>query len=451
MSPRVRIPRRSILKALCGSALTLPLAGLFAKTASAGPTPAVAKRLIVFYFPDGVPAPGGQASRFHPAGGETTFTLPENLAPLSSHRDVCTFFRGITMGPTDSGSHPGGAKKLLTGVDGAGGESLDRYLARTVGASAPFRHVYLGAMATQNNASGDKFISYPSAGTSAAPEDDPIAAFGRMFSGATSGGSSGGGKKEIDPVEASVIDAALGDMNDLRARLGDVEKSKLDLHLEALRDVERRIKGLAVDALPACDQTLGSVGAVDGSRLFDPGHFPAVLRAQIDLVVQAMACGLTKVGVVQASQHTSELIMSRFPSTPLYKPSFDMRSHQASHYGEPLDPKFAEYVKQRTWFMEQVAYLLDQLKARPEGSGTMLDHSLVFVCSEISDGNTHSHDDMPFFLAGGAGGAIRTGRLVELPGRRHSDLLGTIARAMGDGGISTYGQGGSGLLTNVLA
>lgn len=448
----MRIDRRSILKALAGGALTLPFAGLFAKTASAGPTPAVAKRFIVFYFPDGVPAPAGQASRFHAAGGETTFTLPENLAPLASHRDACVFFRGMSMGQTDAGSHPGGAKKLLTGVDGGGGESLDRYLARTAGASAPFRHVYLGAMATQNGASGDKFISYPSAGTTAAPEDDPITAFGRLFSaggGASTGGS--GGSKTVDPVEASVIDAALGDMNDLRGRLGDVEKTKLDLHLEALRDVERRIKGLAVDALPACNQTLGSVAGVDATRLYDPSHFPAVLRAQIDLMVQAMACGLTKVGVVQASQHTSELIMSRFPSTPIYKPGFDMRSHQASHYGQSADPKFEDYVKQRTWFVEQFAYMLDQLKARPEGGGTMLDHTIVLLCSEISDGNVHSHDDMPFILGGGGGGAIRTGRLLEMGGRRHSDLLGSIAHAMGDGSVTTYGQGGSGLISGLIA
>ena len=85
------------------------------------------------------------------------------------------------MGGTDAGSHPGGAKKLLTGVDGGGGESLDRYLARSALGAAPFRHLYLGAMATQNNASGDKFISYPSAGTTAAPEDDPMTAFGRLF------------------------------------------------------------------------------------------------------------------------------------------------------------------------------------------------------------------------------------------------------------------------------
>jgi hypothetical protein len=164
-----------------------------------------------------------------------------------------------------------------------------------------------------------------------------------------------------------------------------------------------------------------------------------------------MACGLTKVAVVQASQHTSELIMSRFPATPIYKPNFDMRSHQASHYGVTTDPKFEDYSKQRTWFVEQFAYLLAQLAARPEGSGTMLDNSIVLLCSEISDGNTHSHDDMPFILGGGGGGALRTGRLFDTGGRRHSDLLGTIAHAMGDASITTYGQGGQGLLSGLLA
>ena len=82
---------------------------------------------------------------------------------------------------------------------------------------------------------------------------------------------------------------------------------------------------------------------------------------------------------------------------------------------------------------------------RPEGTGTMLDNSVVLLCSEISDGNSHSHDDMPFVLAGGAGGALRTGRLYNTSGRRHSDLLLTIARAMGDGAAS-FGQASSGPL-----
>lgn len=436
--------RRAILKALAASGLTLPLAGLFAKSAEAGPGANVAKRLIVFYFPDGVPSPGSR-DLWSPQGSETSFTLGQCLTPLDPLRDQCVFFRGLSMGGTDSGSHPGGAKKLLTGVDGGGGESIDHYLARTVGASAPHRHLYLGAMATHNGASGDKFISYPSAGTTVAPEDDPLRAFGRLFPGASAGGSGPAPAASGDPETESVLDAAMGDLADLRARLGDAERSKLELHVEALRDVERRVKGLGAEPLPSCDQTLGSVGRIDGARLFDPAQFPEVLRAQIDLTVQAMACGLNRVAVIQASQHTSELIMSRFAGTPLYKPNFDMRSHQASHYGDPTDPKFTEYALQRTWIVEQFAYLLNELKKRPEGAGTMLDHSIVLFCTEISDGNTHSHDDMPFILAGKAGGALRTGRLFHTNGRRHSDLLLTIARAMGDG-VPAFGQASSGPL-----
>ena len=44
----------------------------------------------------------------------------------------------------------------------------------------------------------------------------------------------------------------------------------------------------------------------------------------------AMACGKTRVGTLQCSHHTSELLMSKFAGTPLHDPGYDMRSHQAS-------------------------------------------------------------------------------------------------------------------------
>lgn len=433
--------RRSILRAALGSALALPFTSLIAKSTSAGPLPRVAKRLIVFYFPDGIPAPAGEGSRFYATGNETSFQLPENLQPLAPFQRDCVFLRGLSMGPTGSGSHPEGAKKLLTGVDGAEGESIDRYLARTVGGGAPFRHLYLGAMATQNNATGDKFISYPSARTTSPPEDNPLVAFQRLF------GTAGGGTGAADGTEASILDASLADLNDLRARLGDTEKTKLDLHLEALRDVEKRVKASPPPA--SCGHQPASLAGVVAGRILESDHFPNVLRAQIDLAVQAMACGLTNVGVVQCSQHTSDLVMSRFQGSPQFD-SRDMRSHEASHYGQTSDVKYGKYVLQRTWFVQQFAYLLDQLRQRPDGAGTMLDTSLCLLCSEVADGNTHSHDDVPFVLAGRAGGAVRTGRLVQLGYRRHSDLLVTLARAMGDP-VATFGQECRGPLGEILA
>jgi hypothetical protein len=441
------LSRRSLLRFGAAAALAYPLSGML-RTALAGDPSKRARRVIFFYFPDGVPEPNGGPGKWHPSGSETNFALSDDLAPLAPFKGDCVFFRGLSLGPTGSGSHPAGAKKLLTAVDEGNGESIDRYLARTVGASAPFKHLYLGAMAAQNNASGDKFISYPSAGTTVAPEDNPLAAFQRVFgNGVVSGGSGAGAP---DPAEVSVLDAVMADLDGLRARAGDAEKAKLDLYAEALRDVERRVKGMGLAPLPSCSQpTLDSSG-VNVNALYDPATFPSILRAQLDVMVQALACGMTKVGVIQCSQHTSELIMSRFANTPMYRPNFDMRSHQASHYGVPSDPKFYDYSLQRAWWMSQVAYLLGELKKRPEGQGTMLDFSLVLVCSEVSDGNTHSHDDMPFVLAGGGGGSIRTGRLLQFSYRRHADLLVSIANAMGDG-IPTFGQDCAGAIPGLLA
>ncbi len=443
---RSPIGRRALLRGLAGTAALLPFAGLLG-TAAADPPRGVARRIIFFYFPDGVPEPGGGGGKWHPSGSEAAFNLSENLAPLAPFKADTLFLKGLSMGGTDSGSHPGGAKKLLTAVDGGGGESIDRWLARSVGKSSPVSHLYLGAMAAQNNASGDKFISYVGPGLTVAPEDDPRAAFSRLFGGATPG-QPPPGNPGADPSDVSVLDTVFADLEELRKRTGEVDAQKLALHVEALRDVEKRVKGLGAGGGSCTNPSVDTRG-IASNTLYDAATFPAILRAQTDIMVQAMACGITKVGVLQCSQHTSELIMSRFPGSPLYRPNFDMRSHQASHYGQPGDPKFADYSAQRTWFVTQAAYLLEQLRARPEGSGTMLDSSIVVLCSEVAEGNTHSHDNMPFVVCGKGGGALRTGRLVDYGNRRHGELLVALAQAMG-ASLGSFGSGG-GPLPNFLA
>ncbi len=145
--------------------------------------------------------------------------------------------------------------------------------------------------------------------------------------------------------------------------------------------------------------------------------------------------------------------MSRFAGTQMYNPGFDMRSHQASHYGASHDPTNIQYVaygEQVTWWVQQYAYLLNRLESLPEGDGTMLDNSLVLLCTEICDGNTHSHDDMPFLLAGGGGGTINTGQLLTFGYHRHADLLLSIGNAMGDA-MTSFGDSSSGQLPGLMA
>lgn len=447
--------RRQLLRSVAGAALAAPFFEL-ASGRRAWAIDGQARRFIVFYFPDGVPGASsdGEPSQWHARGPTgSSFTLPSVLNPLEGWRDRCVFLNGLSMGSTDVGSHPGGARKLLTAVDGGNGESIDQFLARTVASDVAHRHVYLGSQAAASGTSGDKFVSYLGPGVPAVPEDNPQRAFDRLFAGA--GGSVPGGTGAAELARQrrlSVIDLVGDDLSELRTSLAGSDRARLDLHLEALREVEIRTLALAGEPAPeSCSSPSIDVSvAEETARIYDPDRFPAILRSQIDVLVTAMACGLTRVGVVQASQHTSELIMSRFVGSEMYDPGYDMRSHQASHYGprHNLDSReYRDFVAQRRWFVTQFVYLLEQLRARPEGDGTMLDNTVVLMCTEVADGNTHMHDNMPFVLSGGGG--LRTGRVVDFGYERHSRLHTSIARAMGSD-IGCFGEACGGPLDGVF-
>src|SRR5690348_15735488 len=282
------ITRRRLLQLGGAAAITAP----FVRGLRGAPAGAKAKRFIVFYFPDGIV---GQSQ----SGAPSLWTLSDSLMPLAPYQSQCVFFKGLSMGPTDSGSHPGGAKKLLTATDGGNGISIDNHLAQSIGAGDPFPVLYLGAQANANNASGDMHISYIAPGNTTPPEDDPVAAFARVFSGT---GTTMGSMPDSG-AQLSILDRSRDELIALQAKPGATEKAKLDLHLQAVREVEMRIQALGGGAPASCGQPMIDAAGIDASTLYAPEMFPKILRAQTDLMVQAMACGLTRVGVIQAAHH----------------------------------------------------------------------------------------------------------------------------------------------------
>ena len=85
------------------------------------------------------------------------------------------------------------------------------------------------------------------------------------------------------------------------------------------------------------------------------------------------------------------------------------------------------------WFAEQFAYLVQRLADTPEadGTGTMLDNSLVVWAKEMGDSRQHTCQGVPFVLAGGAGGRFKTGRYLKFQGESHGKLLVSLCQAMG--------------------
>jgi hypothetical protein len=137
----------------------------------------------------------------------------------------------------------------------------------------------------------------------------------------------------------------------------------------------------------------------------------------------AFACDLTRVGTIAFNWHGSN---ARFPFLGVNE-----WHHELSH--APASDLVArdKLIKIERWFSTQLKSFMDRLAAIPEGSGTVLDNTLILCVNEMSDGYFHTHQNMPFMLAGGASGALRMGRFLKFEDRSHNDLLVSVCNAMG--------------------
>jgi hypothetical protein len=122
-----------------------------------------------------------------------------------------------------------------------------------------------------------------------------------------------------------------------------------------------------------------------------------------------------------------------------------------------MSPNAMQFIQYRRWYMDRFKSLIQAMKATPYGDGTLLDSTVIFLCSDISDGDLHDHRSMPFLLAGGTKAGLRTGRSLDYTGKgqggqneTHAKLLVSIARALGDP-IDSFGYtaGGTGGLNGL--
>jgi hypothetical protein len=126
--------------------------------------------------------------------------------------------------------------------------------------------------------------------------------------------------------------------------------------------------------------------------------------------------------------------------------------HELSHAGDDDTAANEKLVKINQWHSEQLAYVLERLEEAKEVDGSsLLDHSVVLWGNELGAGNTHTYMNIPWVLAGGAGGYFKTGRALSFPDLPHNNLLVSICNAMGFDDVTTFGIPGvcTGALPNL--
>ena len=404
--------RRRLLAGGASGVLAAPFVRLLNRPARADED-ARASRLLVFFTPNGT-----IHDHWRPTGSGASFSFPAGsmLEALTPHRDQLLVLDGMDF--CTGNNHEGGMAAMLT----AGGDtSIDQTVADHIGGSTRFASLELGAQTSLWGGGVQTRMAYRD-GAYVTPDDSPHNVFDRMF-GAV-------GDPVLSERRQRLLDLNRGEIASLRSRLGVAERHLLDAHLEGLDAVERALSGEST-----CDSPTGFA-------YYDPmsnDNFPLVAQHQIDLAVQALACGMTNVVTLQLSHTVGPTVFSWLGQTDGH--------HSLSHSADTDPTNVANFVACERWYAEQFAYLLDQLSLAPdpETGGSMLDSTLVFWAQELGDGRLHTCEAVPWVLAGSGGGFFSPGRYLDLGGATHDAVLTSIAHAFGLE-LPSYGVGTAGPL-----
>jgi hypothetical protein len=412
-----RISRRTVLRGL-GTVVALPwLETMSAPLAAAadavagGAASQAPRRMAFFYVPN-----GAIMSDWTPEKEGTDFELPSILEPLASVRDDLLVLSELTCDKgrpngDGGGDHARASSAFLTGCQarktaGANfhsGTSADQVAAARIGERTRLSSLELGIERYRGSGNCDSgyscvyehTISWRSPTSPLPTEVDPRLVFERLFA-----------ERPDDPdrlkrnrLRSSVLDTVVAEARGLERRLGGGDRQKLDQYLSCVRELELRIA--RAETLPPVKPPADAV---------KPQSAPADLEEHFklmgDLLVLAFQADVTRVATCMFGREGSE---QRYTMAGISEGHHELTHHR----GDPA--KIAKVRTINTFHIEQFARFIAKLKAIPEGNGTLLDNCMIAYGSGNSDGNRHSHDNVPLLLVGKGGGTIKPGRHIRYP------------------------------------
>jgi hypothetical protein len=395
-------------------------------------------RTAFVYFPN-----GAIQSNWWPNGTGADFKFNSTLQPLEQVRDSIRVLGGLDHACANAGADGGGdharanavflsgvrAKKSATDIHL--GVSIDQMMARQVGHLTRLPSLELTCDDTRKSSACDSDyacayqynISWSSPTTPVAAEANPRLAFERLF-GTGSPGERAENSHRRQLAQKSVLDFVMEDARGMQRRLAAHDKEKLDQYLTGVREIETRIRkaekfGTAAD--PAVETPSGI-----------PSDQAEYVGIMLDLMVMAFQNDSTRIASFCLAHDGDN---RSFSHIGIPEGHHDLSHHQ----GDP--DRIAKVAKIDLWYAQQFAKFLAKLRDVKDLDGnSLLYNSMIIYGSGNSDGNRHTHSNLPIVLAGGGGGTLSPAGYVDYKSTPACNLFLSLADRMGMTNLERFGD-----------
>lgn len=404
---RKHLSRRTFLT---GAGVTIALPFLESMVPAATPlrqTAANAKtRFGAIYFPH-----GATMDKWTPEGEGASFEFSEILQPLKPYRDRINVISDLSHpqaygGGSATSNHTRSAAAYLSGANAKSGTqaylgiTVDQLAAQKIGQDTAMPSLELG-IEDPSLSCGDGLscayrdtISWQGPTSPLPMQNNPQVVFERLFGD----GSTDAERRARRGQSLSLIDSVMGEVNSLQKKLPANDRSRVDQYLNDVREIERRIE--------KAGQQVSADLKVPPAPAGIPKDFEEHIKLLYDLWVLAWQADLTRITTLLMAKELSNAVYAKSG----IRDAFHILSHH-SNLRENMD-KFAVLNR---YHVTIFTYLLEKLKATPDGDGSLLDHSMVLYGSAMADGNQHNHAPLPIILAGAASGRLKGGRHIRNP------------------------------------
>ena len=406
---RKRLSRRTVLKG-AGACIALPLldAMIPAGTALADTPAAVKPRLGFVYFPH-----GAIQKHWTPEGTGRDFKFSPILKPLEPLREYVTVVTGLRNKGGESSdphgiiesswlscAHPQDRKPA-----GDVGVSADQLAARHIG-----QDTSLPSLELCGEPGGYSSISFRTPLQQAPMESNPRKVFYGMFGQ----GDSNEERNAIINSQGSLLDYAQQATADLKRQLDGGDRAIVSDYLDSVREIERRVQKLKVAS--------ESFGNLPNAPLGAPEDFTELLDVQFEMMALAWQTNQTRVVTFKLANEATMRAYTMVNVTEAF--------HPLSHHGEKEDA-FEKLLRIQSYHTTRMTKFVQRLKGMKEGSGSVLDNSVILFGSNMANSDRHNNDPLPQAIIG-HGGGIKGGQHVHYPqDTPHANLLLTLLQKVG--------------------